>query len=125
MRPLSRSKFLNSRSKLAVAILLVLASSSSVFAASTEKVLHSFCKKADCVDGSKGDLDETGLATDQNGTLYGVARSGGKNQFGVAFSLVPNANKSEWTYHILQNFCAWKFCSDGSNPVGELIIETA
>jgi uncharacterized repeat protein (TIGR03803 family) len=51
-----------------------------------EKVLHAFCSRRNCPDGS----DPTGdVIRDRSGNLYGTTVSGGTNGAGVVFELVP------------------------------------
>jgi len=69
----------------------------------TEKTLHSFCNETNCGDG---DTPMAGLLMDDLGDLYGMTATGGKYDKGLVFKLIPNANKTKYTEHILHNFCA-------------------
>ncbi|MBV9570437.1 MAG: hypothetical protein JO056_04260, partial [Alphaproteobacteria bacterium] len=65
--------------------------------------LHSFCAEQDCSDG-----EEPGgkLVLDSHGNLYGVTAFGGYAVGnGLAYELLPNKDKSQWTYKILRKFC--------------------
>src|ERR1700722_20943228 len=55
-------------------------------AAGSETVLHSFCSRANCTDGS---APATTLIADKAGNLYGTTQSGGTNDAGTVFKLVP------------------------------------
>lgn len=61
------------------------------------------------------------LIADVDGNLYGLAL-GGAHNFGTAFGLSPNADRSAWTLHILYDFCSLGGgdCTDGAYPVGGL-----
>jgi uncharacterized repeat protein (TIGR03803 family) len=107
---------------LAVAI-AVWALSSSRAEAYTFKPLHSFCTKADCLDGER---PNAGLILDASGRLYGTTYYGGDHckvsgiptGCGVVFTLTLANNI--WTETPLYNFCAKvngdNFCADGVNP---------
>jgi len=87
----------------------------------TQKTLHAFCAAANCSDG---DTPLAGLLMDASGNLYGTTESGGKYGKGAVFKLVPNANKTKYTEHILHSFCAQAGCSGGSYPAyGALIMD--
>jgi len=85
------------------------------------QVIHNFCTKSNCADGSYA---HSTLTMDAAGNLFGVAMTGGKAGDGLVFELVPNENKTEWTYKILHDFCL-RDCSDGRNPVGTVAVGTA
>lgn len=89
-------------------------------AAAEFKVLHSFCAKANCADGS-GPRE---LFLDPSGDLYGVAAGGGANGAGVVYRLVRDPARDKWKYQSLYSFCAKTDCRDGSGPVGKLISDT-
>jgi uncharacterized repeat protein (TIGR03803 family) len=74
-------------------------------------VLHSFCLKTDCADGSQ---PHGGLIMDTAGNLYGMTTNGGYNNAGVVYELSPNGAK--WTYTLLYKFCKKMGCADGQNP---------
>jgi uncharacterized repeat protein (TIGR03803 family) len=74
-------------------------------------VLHNFCSRAGCADGSS----PNGLIIDADGNLYGTTGSGGKGNGGVLFRL--NAANS-FTETVLHAFCSLPNCADGRNPVG-------
>ena len=81
--------------------------------AATLKTLHSFCNTANCGDG---DTPLAGLLMDADGNLYGTTEVGGKYNSGVVFKLVPNANKTKYTEHILHSFCSQPNCPSGAFP---------
>jgi uncharacterized repeat protein (TIGR03803 family) len=70
-------------------------------------VLHKFCKKVPCDDGSL----PLALALDTAGNVVGTTFSGGSTRGGVLFRLVPNGEHSK--YSVLYSFCAQKNCRDG------------
>jgi hypothetical protein len=79
------------------------------------KVLHSFCGKANCPDGS-GPVAP--LVRDAAGNLFGTTTQNGKNQFGAAFELVNEGN-GKYNFKTLVAFPT-------NNPsVGGLIVDTA
>jgi uncharacterized repeat protein (TIGR03803 family) len=86
----------------------------------SEKVLHSFCNTLNCTGGT---YPNGGLLSDQDGDLFGTAYEGGKYGYGIVFELVPNADKSKYTEHILYAFCKTQSCNGGGNPLGELIMD--
>jgi len=87
----------------------------------TQKTLHSFCANNNCVDG---DDPLAGLLMDASGNLYGTTETGGKYDKGAVFKLVPNANKTKYTEHVLHSFCAQAGCAGGSYPsYGSLITD--
>jgi len=85
------------------------------------KTLHSFCNTSNCTDGNN---PLAGLVMDASGNLYGTTEQGGKFNSGLVFKLIPNANKTKYTEHILKNFCAKPSCTDGSFPEAGLIIDS-
>lgn len=90
--------------------------------AAPEQVLHSFCIKGGdrCADGR----NPRDLVMDGAGNLYGIALGGGRNDGGVAFELVPNHDKTNWTYKVLYSFCKLNDCADGIALEGPMILDT-
>jgi uncharacterized repeat protein (TIGR03803 family) len=82
----------------------------------TERVLYSFCQAANCTDGR----GPNGLALDITGALFGTTYSGGTNNAGLAFRLLPRSGTS--IYKVLYNFCSASECRDGAAPASDLII---
>lgn len=87
-----------------------------VFAASNEKVLHSFGK------GQDGVWPYAGLIFDKTEKLYGTTTSGGAYRAGTVFQLTHCAN-GRWTEKILHSF--QNNGKDGYWPFGGLILDTA
>jgi uncharacterized repeat protein (TIGR03803 family) len=81
----------------------------------SESVLHSFCSRSNCSDGSS---PYAGLIVDSEGSLYGTTREGGSGR-GVAFKLVPNS-KGGWDEKVLHTFQG----ISRSNPETGLIFDT-
>jgi len=86
----------------------------------TYTTLHAFCRVANCADGQH---PMAGLLIDAAGDLYGTTRDGGKYGYGLVFKLIPNADKTKYTEHILKSFCAHAGCPEGSHPAAELIMD--
>jgi uncharacterized repeat protein (TIGR03803 family) len=94
--------------------------------ASTLTTIYSFCPQADCTDGA---FPQAALIMDASGNLYGTTPAGGDvgtdgHREGTVFELIPNANKTAWTFKRLHSFCAKKNCSDGAEPTASLILDT-
>jgi uncharacterized repeat protein (TIGR03803 family) len=91
------------------------------FAASNEKVLHNFCSRHRCADGSKPYYST--LIFDSAGNLYGTTLQGGDSGYGTVFQLVPNADGT-WTEAVLYSFAGNTFgTGDGASPFGGLIFD--
>jgi uncharacterized repeat protein (TIGR03803 family) len=79
------------------------------------QVIHTFCRKQNCVDGYGA---QSGLVIDVNGNLYGTTPYGGTDEGfgngGVVFELSPSG--SNWKYQVLHNFCKKQDCTDGDSP---------
>ena len=85
----------------------------------TEKVLYSFCSRANCKDGA---IPEANLI-DVNNTLYGTTESGGRstscgNSYGcgTVFALDSNTGAEK----VLYSFCTYPICTDGWGPNASL-----
>lgn len=77
-----------------------------------EFILHNFCARANCTDGSFPENADLILDTDSN--LYGTTGSGGAHGAGVVFKLTHEANG--WSLSVLHSFCANTDCADGNLP---------
>jgi uncharacterized repeat protein (TIGR03803 family) len=94
---------------------------SSAFAGET--VLHSFCAKTNCPDGSGPRAD---LIMDGSGNLYGTTLGGGEFRNGTVFELIPNAARTRWMEQVLYSFCALGGqCADGSGPMAGLLMDAS
>jgi uncharacterized repeat protein (TIGR03803 family) len=102
------------RWKIAVVLMCVMLAT-GVCAAGTGKVLYSFTGG---LDG--GYPNNSGVAFDKAGNLYGTTTSGGLYGFGTVFELSPSA--SGWTETVLHDF-AWG--SDGAEPYNGVILDDA
>jgi uncharacterized repeat protein (TIGR03803 family) len=91
------------------------------------KVLHAFCAKSGCTDGTPPDSTATpltyagasaGAPYDGNAPLYGFGYAGGTHgNGGVIYELAKNS-KGKLAYKVIYNFCSQSFCGDGSQPMG-------
>ena len=89
-------------------------------AALTYTKLHSFCSRANCVDGgTPSDRPVVG----RDGILYGTGQSGGKYARGVVFKLVPSSDGSTYKEYVLHNFCKDTQCPDGYDPEAAVILD--
>ena len=80
-----------------------------------ETVLYSFHGTAD------GASPSGAMLVGKDGTLYGVTASGGPQNSGVAFRLVPPANgQGSWTETTLHSFDG---ANDGAAPFGALVAD--
>ncbi len=87
-----------------------------------ETVLHTFCVKNNCADGS---LPVAGLAFDQQSNLYGTTETGGNagcNSVapgcGVVFKITLKGKQT-----VLHRFCEKAGCTDGANPIAGLVVD--
>jgi uncharacterized repeat protein (TIGR03803 family) len=88
----------------------------------TETVIHNFCSLPGCADGA---LPDAGLILDASGNLYGTTDSGGANDSGTVFELVPNKGGTAYTQKVLYSFCSQTGCMDGEQPVAGLVMDAA
>jgi uncharacterized repeat protein (TIGR03803 family) len=86
-----------------------------------ESVLHSFCSRTNCGDGTG---PEAGLVFDPAGNLYGTTSSGGALDQGTVFKLTPSAD-GNWRESVLHSFCSRTNCGDGAQPVADLVLDPA
>jgi uncharacterized repeat protein (TIGR03803 family) len=82
------------------------------------KVLHSFCAKSNCSDGS---IPTAALLRDSSGNLFGTSDTGGTGN-GVVFEL-QQTTPGKFKYLKIHTFCRKFRCQDGSNPSASLIID--
>jgi uncharacterized repeat protein (TIGR03803 family) len=85
-----------------------------------ESVLYSFCSQDNCTDGENPD---TPLYVDTEGNIYGTTPGGGQSGGGTVFELSPN--EIGYTESVLYNFCAQANCSDGKEPQGGVVMDSA
>jgi uncharacterized repeat protein (TIGR03803 family) len=81
----------------------------------TEKILHHFGQNTD------GKYPFGALTVDAAGNLYGTTQSGGTNNTGTVFELIPTA-LGPWTEKVLYNF---NLSGDGANPMVGVIFDGA
>ena len=84
----------------------------------TETVLHSFGGVPD------GEHPFSLVIFDAAGNLYGTTGYGGIYDWGTGFELTPNAGGG-WTETVLYSFCSQNDCTDGSIPLGSLVLDAA
>jgi uncharacterized repeat protein (TIGR03803 family) len=84
----------------------------------TETVLHTFVGTPD------GEQPLAPVIFDAAGNLYGTTAYGGIYEGGTGFELTPNA-EGGWTETVLYSFCSQNDCTDGSLPVGGLVLDAA
>ena len=85
--------------------------------AQQEKVLYSF--GATPQDGT----EPANLISDKAGNLYGIASEGAYGN-GAIFELTPQKGGG-WTEKIVHSFCSQPNCTDGDDPRGTLVFDTA
>jgi uncharacterized repeat protein (TIGR03803 family) len=81
----------------------------------TYSVLYSFCKEANCSDGSE---PAAAVTLDASGNIFGTTGRGGDNNFGTLFEIAGGSFKRVYS------FCALTGCSDGGYPYGTLIFDS-
>ena len=81
---------------------------------STEKVLHRFCSKSQCVDGSEPSSGVSFAAPD---VLLGTTRGGGANGKGEVFSYLLGSG-----LNVVYSFCQQPSCTDGFTPTGPATV---
>ena len=103
-------------------LLMALAQDAS---AATLRTLHVFCPHQSGAGCTKG-MDPTGpLTLDQDGNLYGTTVGGGPaSGTGTVFQMWRSP-ENKLRYRFLYGFCKHKDCSDGSQPLGKLIVDTS
>jgi uncharacterized repeat protein (TIGR03803 family) len=85
-----------------------------------ESVVHTFCAKADCADGSQ---PEGSLSFDSGGNLLGTTAHGGspcQSICGTVFRLSPKGKES-----VLHVFCQETNCADGEEPEGGVLVDAS
>ena len=80
-----------------------------------EKVLYSFCSAAGCTDGQGPD----GPPLQNSVDLFGVALGGDASVNGVIYQIGPDNSET-----VLHHFCQADKCTDGSLPVGGVVINS-
>ncbi|MGA9724303.1 MAG: choice-of-anchor tandem repeat GloVer-containing protein [Candidatus Binatus sp.] len=82
----------------------------------TLTTLYSFCSKPGCTDGA---APTAGVIQDSDGNLYGTD-GGGVNNSGTVFELTPSG-----TLTTLYSFCSQTDCTDGQEPSGGVVRDSA
>lgn len=82
-----------------------------------ETVLYSFCPVLECSDGY---YIVAGLMEDTSGNFYGTAGFGGAKGHGAVFKVDTSDNESD-----LYSFCSVASCTDGADPYGGVISDSA
>ena len=89
--------------------------------AATFTDLHAFCSQTGCPDGN---YPTGALVADASGDLFGTTALGGAANWGTIFELIPNG-KGGYKFKQLHSFCGKTDCTDGSDPIAGLVIDTA
>jgi uncharacterized repeat protein (TIGR03803 family) len=91
--------------------------------AGTLTTLYLFCSKSNCADGT---LPTAALVQGSDGNFYGVTSGGGQTNppcngygCGTVFKITPTG-----TLTTLYTFCSQSQCTDGSDPLGGLVLGT-
>ncbi|MGA8489651.1 MAG: choice-of-anchor tandem repeat GloVer-containing protein [Terriglobales bacterium] len=109
----------NVRAKLAALLLtLVLATAAGALVQGTYETLYKFTNSND------GREPGAPLISDQSTNLYGTTPTGGVNEEGTIFELIPQA-EGRWKEKVLYNFCSLMGCVDGTQPDAGLIFDPA
>lgn len=98
-------------------IVFVICTLVSAWATPVETTIYSF--------GSSGDGANpgVGLVFDTSGNLYGVTSGGGTSLDGAVFEL--SHTSQGWTERVIYSFCPDGICSDGSDPLSTLVMDSA
>jgi uncharacterized repeat protein (TIGR03803 family) len=83
----------------------------------TLDAIYSFCVLASCADGAN---PYTSLIQASNGDLYGATSAGGASNNGTLFKITTSGSLTT-----LYNFCSLASCADGSEPDGQLALDSA
>jgi|HubBroStandDraft_5_1064220.scaffolds.fasta_scaffold67072_2 uncharacterized repeat protein (TIGR03803 family) len=78
--------------------------------------LYSFCRQADCNDGS----DPHAIALTSSGAILGTTLQGGSTNNGIVYQLSPPASGHKWREKILHDFCSKPNCTDGDESYSQL-----
>jgi uncharacterized repeat protein (TIGR03803 family) len=108
------------RVKALVLFVVTLAFATSAWAAATETLLYSFCAQSSCTDGNQ---PYGSVVADTSGAhLYGTTYYGGTNNAGTVYELANSGGT--WTQTVLYSFLG-SSNSDGSNPFAGLIMDAS
>ena len=108
------------RVKALVLFVVTLALAASAWAAGTETLLWSFCAQTSCVDGNQ---PYAALVADTSGAhLYGTTYYGGTNNDGTVFELANSGGT--WTQSVIYSFLG-QSNSDGANPFAGLVMDAS
>jgi uncharacterized repeat protein (TIGR03803 family) len=86
----------------------------------TYTVLYDFCAQANCTDGKSPRAE---LIFDSTGALIGNTSTGGANNFGAVYKIVPNGADSQES--VLYSFCTSSGCPDGVAPVSAVALDSS
>ena len=114
-----RCKRLSAGLRAALAIFAVTLFVTSTWAATREKVLHTFNPQV-----TDGVGPYSGLIVDAAGNRYGTTSAGGTYNSGTVFELTLQSGGG-WTERVLYNFCSQTNCADGAEPYAGLTSDAA
>jgi uncharacterized repeat protein (TIGR03803 family) len=96
----------------------------------TYKILHRFCALASCADGTHPNFaglsyggQEAGLPYNGTSALFGTTTSGGANNMGTVYTLVPSGN--DWIQTVIHSSCSFAGCSDGGVPQDGVVMNSS
>jgi uncharacterized repeat protein (TIGR03803 family) len=81
--------------------------------------LYQFCPTLVCDDGAN---PQAGVVMDAQEHLFGTTGAGGPALRGNAFELSHDTGK--WVESVLYDFCSARRCRDGSDPIGDLRMDS-
>jgi len=109
------AKWLSAQIKAVMAVFSMTLIVSTLWAATSERILHSFSNVA-----NDGEIPYTGLVIDNSGNLYGTTFGGGTYGLGTVFELSPKTDGG-WNFNVLHSFN--QDGTDGYYPQTRVILD--
>jgi uncharacterized repeat protein (TIGR03803 family) len=105
-----------------VAVAAMASGGAQAGAAFQYRVLHDFCKAANCADGAYA---VEAPAMDSDGDLYGVTYMRGQGGYGALWELVPHDGGARYYKHVLKGFCDEETadCGSGGRPMAGPVMD--